>query len=267
MTQIVVAIDGSEHSHQALAWARELAQSSSSPMFHLVHAYQPAIPVTASVHSVGPALDSARHKAQGLLASIRDGFTDLSTEAYMIQDAPARAVLSVASKVGADLVAVGRRGLAPTAGMLLGSVSSEILHHTKSPVLVVHDAPPRTIGSVLVCVDDSPHSARALAFAHHWLPQASITVLHVTPVNTDSAGLSRSVAQRTAERAGVPTERFSVIGRVGNPVESVALEYRSGPYDLAVVGSRGLGTLGELFLGSVSERLSRLARGAVVIVK
>jgi nucleotide-binding universal stress UspA family protein len=267
--QIVVGVDGSEYSLQALAWARELARSSPEKTFHLVHAYQPVIPVTASVHSVGPALDKAKLAAESIMASIAQKIEGLQTKVHVRQGTPARAVLDVAKEVQADLLAVGRRGLTPAASALLGSASSEILHHGKRPVLVVHDAPARTVETVLVGIDDSAHSAKALAFATAWLPNVTVTALHVKPGASDveADATAHDVAARTAERAGVPLERLKVIGRSGNPVEAVVLEYRSGSYDMAVVGSRGLGTLGELFLGSVSERLSRLAHGAVVVVK
>lgn len=267
MKQIVIGVDGSEFSLQALAWVQELAKSLPEKSFHLVHAYQPVIPVTASVHSVGPALDSARHAGESIMAPIASKMEGLRTQIHVRQGSPARAVLEVAKEVQADLLAVGRRGLNPAASALLGSASSEILHHGKRPVLVVHDAPPRTIESVLVGIDDSAHSAKALAFAAAWLPNAIITALFVKAGSGDAEAAANDVAARTAERAGVPLERLKVIGRRGNPVEGVVLEYRSYPYDMAVVGSRGLGTLGELFLGSVSERLSRLAHGAVVVVK
>ena len=115
MKQIVVAVDGSECSLQALAWARELARSAPEATFHLVHAFQPIIPVTASVHAVGPALDSARLAGESLLAPIAREMRGLPTEIHVRQGAPARAVLDIAKEFQADLLAVGRRGLAPAA--------------------------------------------------------------------------------------------------------------------------------------------------------
>ena len=94
---------------------------------------------------------------------------------------------------------------------------------------MVHNAPPRTVQSVLVGIDNSDHSARALAFAATWLPGSSITALHVVAgaKAADADAVALEVAMRTAVRAGVPFERLKVIGRTGNPVEAVVTEYRS----------------------------------------
>lgn len=140
----------------------------------------------------------------------------------------------------------------------------------------------RPLQSVLVGADDSAHSARALAFARYWTGGARISALHVVPVTPQvrefltQANLSleeavhraaEQVVTRTASQSGVDSSTLRILGRQGNPAEAVVHEFGTGEYDLAVVGSRGLGTIGELLLGSVSERLSRLGHGAVVVVK
>ena len=53
----------------------------------------------------------------------------------MVNDLPARAILGRAD--GAWLVVVGSRGLGGFKGLLLGSVSQQIVHHAPCPVLVV----------------------------------------------------------------------------------------------------------------------------------
>jgi nucleotide-binding universal stress UspA family protein len=50
---------------------------------------------------------------------------------------PAHAIADIAEKVDADLIAVGTRGHAPVAGLLLGSVTQRLLHISPCPVLAV----------------------------------------------------------------------------------------------------------------------------------
>lgn len=223
MKQIVVALDGSECSIEALNWAKELAGPLPEVTFHLVHAYELTIPVTASAHTVGPAVERIRLEGEGLLSGLCKMMPGVRTETYLKQGAAARQVLEVAEEVGADLIAVGRRGRSPAASLLLGSVSSDILRRAQGPVLVVHDAPPRSVGQVLAAVDGAEQSARARAFLDRWAPRAAV-----------------------AERQ---------VGQGPENDEAVLQEFRSGPYDLAVVGCHG------------REQISRLARRAVVVLK
>jgi nucleotide-binding universal stress UspA family protein len=53
-------------------------------------------------------------------------------------DLPARALLAAAD--GAWMVVVGSRGLGGFKGLLLGSVSTQVVHHSPCPVLIVRGA-------------------------------------------------------------------------------------------------------------------------------
>jgi nucleotide-binding universal stress UspA family protein len=50
---------------------------------------------------------------------------------------PAQGICAVAEERAARMVVVGSSGWGPTEGLLLGSVSSEVLRHARRPVLVV----------------------------------------------------------------------------------------------------------------------------------
>ena len=52
-------------------------------------------------------------------------------------DRPARAILRVADRFGADLIVMGSRGLSDLAGLLIESVTHDVLHNATIPVLVV----------------------------------------------------------------------------------------------------------------------------------
>lgn len=267
MTEIVVGLDGSRPSELALGWALELAKGVEKPIFHLVHACDPPIP-HGNGFAYGKEVKRALDDGQGLLDKAAAFLEGIEVHHHLSQGSPAFILLDVAEKVKADLIAVGRRGLSRTAGIFLGSVSTDVLHRAHAPVLVVHDGPPRPIQRVMVGIDGSYQSSKAVAFAARWAPpDARLTALHVEPAEKPDGPTARDVLYRTARTAEVSPSRFSALNAAGNAAEQVVFEYRSGAYDLAVVGSRGLGTLRELLLGSVSERLVRLANGPVVVAK
>lgn len=285
MTSIVVGVDGSDHARAALGWAAELARAMPDPVLHLVHAVGPATPIfewDAGAHD--RYLDEAQARGQALVdqAAGSLSLSGVRVERRVLVETPAGALLHVAEETGAQLIATGRRGLSQVASVLLGSVSHGVVHRSPVPVLVARAGEPRPPRRVLVGVDGSEHSARALAFAARWAPQAQITAVHVLHVAPEARrlfeqeGLSldaaveraaEEVVRRTAGEAGLDPERVITRAALGAAADELFLEYRDGFYDLAVVGSRGLGTLGELLLGSVSERLLRLAAGPVVVVK
>jgi nucleotide-binding universal stress UspA family protein len=57
-------------------------------------------------------------------------------ETELLEGSPAKAVLELARSLDVDLIVVGSGGLGAVRAAVLGSVSSEIVHHADRPVLV-----------------------------------------------------------------------------------------------------------------------------------
>jgi nucleotide-binding universal stress UspA family protein len=133
--RIVVGIDGSATADAALAWALGAARAHGA-VVEVVHAWQPAIVTPVAPLELGDtrALEAgARHLLDDVVdAAATDGVT---VERKLALAAPGRAVLEAAE--GADLVVVGARGHSVLAGLLLGSVSQQVVHHAPGPVVVV----------------------------------------------------------------------------------------------------------------------------------
>ena len=160
---VVVGIDGSEGSAKALAWAAKEAGLRGA-VLRVVHAWdrprlagatylQSRAPLEAGglstwderVHEAyrdevmsmegagpGPAEDAVAAE----IAAVLGPSPGVAIEREVKEGRPTRVILDAATD--ADLVVVGSRGLGGFVGLLLGSVSSQVTHHARCPVTVVH---------------------------------------------------------------------------------------------------------------------------------
>ncbi|MGN9809867.1 universal stress protein [Micromonospora sp. BQ11] len=132
---VVVGVDGSECSLLALGFAYEQAAARGVPL-RVVRAWQPPSGgwTPPAAQSDG---DAARAELDEPLARWRETFpgVELSVEVAV---GSASSLLVEASR-DAGLVVVGTRGRGGLRGMLLGSVSQQLLHHAHCPVAVVRE--------------------------------------------------------------------------------------------------------------------------------
>ena len=99
-------------------------------------------PSVGAYTSVGEDLQDVRSAAEDLVAqAISDARADISgleIERSVVQGAAAKVLIDAAS--ADDLLVVGSRGHSELAGLLLGSVSQQCVHHSPCPVVVVRPA-------------------------------------------------------------------------------------------------------------------------------
>ncbi len=134
---ILVAVDGSEHSNKALKQAEALARALKSQLY-LVHAY-PNTSDVAGYSDYDLLVAKRKKKAQGTLDEARAKIDDqeLVAEVLLVEGSDAEAVLDAAKQRQVDLIVMGSRGLGTLKGMLLGSVSQKVSHLAECPVLLV----------------------------------------------------------------------------------------------------------------------------------
>jgi universal stress protein A len=143
-----------------------------------------------------------------------------------------------------------------------------------------------SITRILVAVDFSAHSDRALRYAAKLAGQvaASVELLHVVEditygassevyvpnvpdlmqelVNEAVPRLTSLKAALFAHGADVETAVF-----VGRPSSTIVDRARAGGFDLIVMGTHGRTGLSHMFMGSVAERVVRTAPCAVLTVR
>ena len=135
---IVVGVDGSDPSKDALRWAARQAELSGDAL-EVVMVWDESTEAFAQAETVPAGLNLGEFKQHTIDDAIRQvlgedpGINVLTT---LAQGSPAAALLSAAQ--GANMLVVGKRGHRGIAGRLLGSVSQHCVTHASCPVVVVH---------------------------------------------------------------------------------------------------------------------------------
>jgi nucleotide-binding universal stress UspA family protein len=136
---IVFGHDGSKCAQEALAWAGRLAQRADLDL-HVVRAWAMTTapkPSTWEAGYVPPLADWEKAVHEELTGHVAAAGLDpkVRVTCHVVHRSPAQALMAAAE--GANLLVVGARGRGGFAGLLLGSVSDQLVHHAPCPVTVV----------------------------------------------------------------------------------------------------------------------------------
>jgi nucleotide-binding universal stress UspA family protein len=132
--RIVVGVDGSETSHQALQWAVDEARLRHATL-EAVHAWSLPASAMPFVHDMLGFEQAARDVLDRALESIDVSDLDPPIDGQLVHGGPAPVLLDAAEN--ADLVVVGSRGLGGFKELMLGSVSHRLATHGRCPVVVI----------------------------------------------------------------------------------------------------------------------------------
>ena len=200
-------------------------------------------------------------KHQGVTATVR------VTTGPLIQDLCAHAQ-------GVDLLVLGARGSSFMRHLLLGSTAERMLRKTPRPMLVVKQPPHEPYRSLLVPVDFSAYSLRAVRAAQAVSPGANIVLLHAFEVPVEGklrlAGVEADMIHRyriaakqdalaklrqlCADTGLAPeTTRFVVVH--GDASRNIVEQEQEHDCDLIVVGKHGESAVEDLLLGSVTKHV------------
>ena len=132
--RIVVGIDGSPASLNALEWAVRQAELTSASL-EIVASWEWPASFGWSLIPEGydPAADVQKMVDQ-LLTSVRANHPKVSIAAKIVEGHPAPVLLNESK--GASLLVVGSRGHGEFVGMLIGSTSEHCVAHAACPVVV-----------------------------------------------------------------------------------------------------------------------------------
>jgi nucleotide-binding universal stress UspA family protein len=210
----------------------------------------------------------------------------LVTDTHLVEGRAADEILDLAGRIGAGLIVIGSRGLGPVGRIALGSVSEAVIHHSRCPVLVLRGGEDAWPPEWVIFGDDGSEAARAAGDLGASLcggRGVRAQVLHAYPrlpeVDAEGRGLDPRIVDdelRRAEKALLERSR-ELESRLGSRPrtrlavgDAAACLLEAAEEDvpertLVAVGSRALGAIGRMRLGSVSTKVVHAAKGPVLV--
>jgi nucleotide-binding universal stress UspA family protein len=267
--KILLATDGSENTAQATQAAVNIVRRRGSEI-HLTHVWHDV----HTPHAHAFVKSELRRQGREILDEEVRRIGEKGgtvTRSHLSEGRTFEEVIKLGDKLEADLLLVGSRGHRGLRRMLVGSNSEDIVHHAHRPVLVVRRGEDVWPPAWIVAGDDFSEDARKAAELAANLGQlfgARMLLLHAVPRLPQASG--KAVEAQLEDRAGDLEDIFQQRPRTrflaGDTAEVLieAAQEGEGP-TLVAVGSRGLGPVGRLRLGSVSTKVVRSGLGAVLV--
>ncbi|AUZ88301.1 universal stress protein [Arthrobacter sp. MDT1-48-3] len=270
---VVVGYDGSDGAKRAVLWAAHYALAAQLRLV-VVHCWVWPL----FTHDLGPVTGVQDSGLRREAEKLADEGRDLAAEAEPHLDVRRRLIVGLpagnltALSQQASLLVTGTRGLGGFAGLLVGSVSFHLASSASCPVVVVREAR-ADHDAVLVAVDGSPESERAVAVAADLAAslRTSVRLLHVQqhrrhapsgPVSAVGDEALERASALLSEHTGIAVTRDLVVAR---SVPGLILEEARNAA-VVVLGAKGTNTLG-VRLGSTVHAVLHHARGNVVVVR
>jgi nucleotide-binding universal stress UspA family protein len=293
----LLATDGSPESGRAARVATELS-SKVGPEMHLVY-----VEPTPSVYGIPERavyapdtqnhLEEVEHYAQERLGEEAAKIRNYGGQVAAVHPKvgrPDAEIVGLAEELGAGLVIVGSHGFGPFKRVLLGSVSDSVVRHAHTSVLVVRGEAHRLPGRVLLAIDGSEESHLATKSAVEvagatgselhvlsvletaqllpYMPYPGFEAWETSGTAEEAEQHARRLLSRVSERIGAEgstvEESHLAVGKPDKEIVRLAGELDA---DIVVLGSRGLGAVGRVLLGSVSDSVVRHAWCSVLVVR
>ena len=284
MSKIIVGVDQSEGSNDAIALASSLASITSAQLM-LVNVYpydtRPSRTLSAQFEAY------LRQDSRELLERLQTQYSDLAAEVRSVPDhSPAQALHELAEQEDARLIVVGSTHTGRAGRVLPGSTAERLFHGSPCPVAIPPKGyrPSDRRGGIVGCGYDGSESARRALDAAQRMATAQGARLRVIrafePLSFDvppsQGGPNSGVAYNDSLRDRAAEELDAAVAKlegeprseaffaVGDPAKVLA--DASTELDLLLMGSRGYGPLHAVLVGGVAGRVVREAACPVIVL-
>jgi nucleotide-binding universal stress UspA family protein len=295
--QILYPTDFSTCANQALMQALFLAEQFEAEL-HMLHAivlhdYDPRDP-SQQFPEPSDIFKQLFEIADSEMANI---VKQSQSKTFTIREAKVRGfsagevILDYADEHDIDLIVMGTHGRRGPARLFLGSVAEEVVRLAPCPVLTLREQeeprPIETIETILVPIDFSDHSKKALSFAIQIAAryEARLQLLHTieepnlpyfyAPIGGLSvakhleeleARSNEAIDQLMDEMDG-PVVAYDKFVTSGRPAAEIIRHAEQNNSDMIVISTHGLTGLERMLLGSTASEVLRHAECPVLTVK
>jgi len=138
-TKILVPVDGSDNSYRALEAALVLSEKLGSNISVVNVMEQVPITHIESEKLLSELLEAYKKENQEILSKCSDIARQkgIAIKTVLLQGNPAPVILDYSKKENFDLVIMGSRGMGKFKELILGSVSSKIVHHSPCAIMII----------------------------------------------------------------------------------------------------------------------------------
>jgi nucleotide-binding universal stress UspA family protein len=138
-TKILVPVDGSDNSYRALEAALVLSEKLGSNISVINVMEQVPITHIESEKLLSELLEAYKKENQEILSKCSDIASQkgIAIKTVLLQGNPAPVILDYSKKENFDLVIMGSRGMGKFKELIIGSVSSKIVHHSPCAIMII----------------------------------------------------------------------------------------------------------------------------------
>ncbi|GAA1055963.1 hypothetical protein GCM10017608_13800 [Agromyces luteolus] len=262
----VVGWDGGGTSETALAWgvARAERQPAGARSLRIVRTVDPHS-IAGDDREIAELVRVAESEGEAAAARVRTEHPSLEVEFEVVRDEPGDALCE---RTGDDsLVVVGAENGRTDEFWHSSRLGVRLCGMAVGPVAVIPSGDVRTRSGVLVAVDHGPAAEHLCRFAAAFAASVGqrLDAVHVGSrshtIDTDVQELEDALAPARHDRPDLEIVTHVVAG----PTAPTLLQ-RAQDHDTVIVGSRRLGAVRRLFLGSVSHAMVTNARCPTIVV-
>ncbi|CUS37236.1 universal stress protein [Candidatus Nitrospira nitrificans] len=274
--KILLAVDGSDNSYEAVRALKYLARAEKLHIVHILDVPSPAYPMMMP--------EVAQELYETVERNMRDDGTRLLDRIvsllpldagpvmkHLVVGSPVDQIVALAEQQKINLILLGARGLGPVKERLVGSVSHRVLTFGPGAKLIL-PGPLKALHHILLPLQGSYDADHALSFLQqkpfrhpptitlftvlpHTRPPWPVDAVSAEHMETHSLGKAKDFLEDIAAKLKAYGYQTRVATTLGTPVEAILQEAKTLNPDLILAGSRGRRGITRMVLGSVSHAL------------